>query len=307
VTSRVNVADGVVGLTLTRPDRTALPRWTPGAHIDVVLPSGAERQYSLCGSPDDRCRWRIAVRRIHGGDGGSVEVHEKVQVGTRLTVRGPRNAFPMTDEPGYLFVAGGIGITPLLPMIERAAQAGADWRLVQLGRDAASTPFTDELACHGHRVVVPTDDAHGGPPTAAEVLALGTGGAPVPPTVFLCGPPPLADAVRAELAATAPTTLFHSERFSAPPVHGGEPFRADLARSGRSVDVGADETLLAALRREIPGIAYSCRQGFCGTCKVRVLAGEIDHRDTLLTPAERDDAVLVCLSRARGEFLVLDL
>lgn len=306
VDRREEIADGVVALTLARPDGAALPEWTPGAHVDVVLPSGAQRQYSLCGDTADPARWRIAVRRVDGS-GGSHEVHAAVHAGTRLTVRGPRNAFPMATETGYLFVAGGIGITPLLPMVARADALGADWRLVQLGRDTASTPFTGELARHDERVVLRTDAGHGGPPTAAEVLELGTAGRSVPPAVYLCGPPALADAVRTELAATAPATRFHSERFSAPPVRGGRPFRAELARTGRTVEVAADESLLTALRRELPGIAYSCRQGFCGTCRVGVLDGGVDHRDTLLTPAERDEEMLVCLSRARDASLVLDL
>lgn len=302
VTCRDDAADGVVTLTLARPDGADLPSWTPGAHLDLVLPSGAQRQYSLCGSPDDRSHYRVAVRLVADGGGGSAEVHGQVGAGTRLKVRGPRNAFPMATEPGYLFVAGGIGITPLLSMVQRAEALGADWRLLYLGRDRASMPFLDELDRHGDRVVVRTDAEHG-PPTAADVTAYVAGAS----AVYLCGPPQLADAVRADLPRTAPGTLFHSERFSAPPVRGGAPFRAELARTGGSVEVAADETLLTALRREVPGIAFSCRQGFCGTCRVHVLGGAVDHRDTLLAPPERDDTMLVCLSRAAGGSLVLDV
>ncbi|GAA4817251.1 PDR/VanB family oxidoreductase [Nocardioides caeni] len=308
VAERTLPCPDVVALILRRPDGSDLPAWTPGAHLDVVLPSGAQRSYSLCGDPADLSSYRIAVRRVPddlGGGGGSAEVHEAIAAGDRLTVRGPRNAFWMVPETSHLFVAAGIGITPILPMVARAEAAGASWRLVYLGRDRATMPFLDELATYGERVVVRTDDQHG-IPAAADILDLGR--APdgtLPAAVHLCGPPALIDAARALIRPLAPHSRLYSERFSAPPVRGGAPFTATLARSGRTVEVGADESLLAALRREVPGIAYSCQQGFCGTCRLRVLDGEVEHRDTLLLPEERAESVLTCLSRGRGP-LVLD-
>ncbi|MFC5730455.1 MULTISPECIES: PDR/VanB family oxidoreductase [Nocardioides] len=305
VVDRTLVAEDVVSITLARPDGTALPAWTPGAHLDVFLPSGLQRQYSLCGDPADRSSYRIAVRRVAGGS-GSHEVHDQLEVGDPLTVRGPRNAFLLVPERSYLFVAAGIGITPILPMVTRAEASGAAWRLVYLGRSRATMPFLDDLELYGDRVVVRTDDEHG-VPSAEGVLALGrTGEAPLPPAVYLCGPPPLIDAARTLVRPLAPHSRLFSERFSAPPVRGGEPFSVTLARSGRLVQVAEDESLLTVLRREVPGVAYSCQQGFCGTCKVRVLSGEIDHRDKLLLPAEREELLLACSSRGRGP-LVLDL
>ncbi|HSV41328.1 MAG TPA: PDR/VanB family oxidoreductase [Nocardioidaceae bacterium] len=301
VSEVVVAAEDVVALTLTDPTGTLLPAWSPGAHLDVFLPSGTQRQYSLCGNPADRSNYRVAVRLIADGGGGSREIHEQVRVGDTLRVRGPRNAFLMVDEPSYLFVAGGIGITPLIPMVRRAEQEGAKWHLVYLGRSRDSLPFLDELAAYGHRVIVRTDDEHGRP-DMREILELTDAGA----AVIMCGPVPLVDAAKALLPELNPTARLYSERFSAPPVRGGQPFSVQLARSGKELEVAADESLLSVLRREVPGVAYSCQQGFCGTCKVGVLKGEVEHRDQLLLDNERDCSMLPCLSRGSGT-LLLDL
>lgn len=295
-------ADDVVSLALRAPDRAPLPAWRPGSHIDVFLPSGRQRQYSLCGNPADRFTYRIAVRRIATGDGGSIEMHDTVRPGTRLRIRGPRNAFMFVDAPSYLFVAGGIGITPILPMVEAAAASGADWQLVYFGRSRASMPFRGRLRSHGHRVQLRADD-HCGPPDIAEIVCHAKPGA----AVYICGPTPILDAAQDCMFALNPTGSLHTERFSAAPVVGGAEFDVTLARSGTTVRVGAAETTLAAIGRELPGVVYSCRQGFCGTCKVGVLRGEVDHRDRLLTEPERHDTMLTCVSRAAGGSLVLDL
>ncbi|WP_246127736.1 PDR/VanB family oxidoreductase [Amycolatopsis rhizosphaerae] len=301
VESVTAAAEDVVALTLAGPEGERLPAWTPGAHLDVFLPSGKQRQYSLCGSPADHHRYRIAVRLIRDGGGGSREIHERVAAGDVLTVRGPRNAFPLVPERSYLFVAGGIGITPLLPMVRHAQLSGARWKLVYFGRSRRALPFLGELARFGDKVVVRTDDEHGVPDLAAT-LAMAEPGA----AVYFCGPPPLLEGAKEILRTLNPAARLYSERFSPPPVRGGVPFSIRLARSGREVEVGAEESALAALRRAMPGIAYSCQQGFCGTCKVAVLSGEVDHRDATLPPAERAHAMLPCLSRATGT-LELDL
>jgi len=306
VTARERVAEDVVALTLADPAGAPLPRWNPGAHLDVVLPSGRLRQYSLCGDPDDRQRYRIAVRRIPSG-GGSREVHDALPTGAVLRIRGPRNAFRLVDAPSYLFVAGGIGITPILPMVRAAAARGIPWRLVYLGRSQATMPFLDELdACRGD-IVVHRDDGHGFADVAAilgELHAL-----PPVPDLYVCGPSPLMDAARQLLRAIDPGVPVFSERFSAPPILDGEPFRVQLARTGVTVDVGASESALAAIRRALPEVRYSCQQGFCRTCRCRVLSGAVDHRDRHgLTASERDGSMLICVSRATaGETLVLDL
>jgi ferredoxin-NADP reductase len=283
-----------VGLRLVARAGGTLPEWRPGAHIDVVLPSGRLRQYSLCGDPADRRAYRITVRRIDGGAGGSTEMHA-LAPGDTLVVRGPRNAFPFVAAPSYLFLAGGIGITPLAPMVRAAAASGARWRLLHTGRDLASLPLSGALAARfPGQVVRRSDTGHGGVPTAAELL---TGLAPGD-TVYCCGPPPMIDAVRAAVPADTP---FHAERFSAPPVRGGSPFTIRLGDGGPAVAVAADRTALDAVRAIRPDVAYSCRQGFCGTCHVRVLRGA-----TVQDPAGPGRMAL-CVGRAAGTEVVVDV
>lgn len=298
-----SVAEDVVGLTLTSPAGELLPPWRPGSHLDVVLPSGKQRQYSLCGDPDDRRRYRIAVRRIADGEGGSIEVHEQLAVGDTIRVRGPRNAFDFIAAPSYLFVAGGIGITPILPMVRAAARAGARWQLIYLGRSRATMPFLEELAAmSGGRIDIRPDDEFG-TPDIAELLTRAEPGA----SVYVCGPPPVLAAAQRHAFRINPTGSLHTERFSALPVVDGKEFDVTLARSGTTVRVGAEETALAAIARVHPDVVYSCRQGFCGTCKVAVLAGAVEHRDRKLLDFERSSQMLTCVSRAAGESLVLDL
>ncbi|MCY0926604.1 PDR/VanB family oxidoreductase [Streptomyces sp. H27-H1] len=297
IVSRTEPAHGVLSLTLESAD---LPDWTPGAHLDVQLPSGLVRQYSLCGDPADRGRYTIAVRLVEDGRGGSREAHAQLVEGTELPVRPPRNRFPLTPAPSYAFVAGGIGITPLLPMLREATAAGAAWTLLYGGRSRASMPFLAELARYGDRVtVVPEDEA--GLPDLSALGALGQD-----TLVYCCGPAPLMAAV--EAAAAPAGAPVHLERF-APAAGGGDakPFTVELRRSGRVVEVAATESALTAVRRELPNTPYSCEQGFCGTCQHRVLAGDIDHRDTLLTDGEHEDSMLLCVSRAASDHLVLDL
>ncbi|WP_328882105.1 PDR/VanB family oxidoreductase [Streptomyces sp. NBC_00299] len=289
VTSHEEVAEGVVQLRLEGHD---LPRWEPGAHLDVVLPSGLVRQYSLCGDPEDTSSYTVATRLVPDGRGGSREVHEQVREGMELEVRGPRNRFPLVAAPSYVFVAGGIGITPILPML-RALPDGVEWRLLYCGRDRASMPFLEEIEKlgGGDRVTVVE-----GPPDLGVVLAE----VPDRAAVYCCGPEGLMAAVEERFPGV------HLERF-APRSSAGGAFEVELRRSGRTLTVSADSTVLAAVRAQLPDTAYSCEQGFCGTCQQRVLEGEVDHRDELLTDAERSDSMLICVSRARGDRLVLDL
>ncbi|MFC8658307.1 PDR/VanB family oxidoreductase [Streptomyces parvus] len=308
ITGRTQVAEGVVQLRLEGP---GLPPWSPGAHLDLVLPSGLVRQYSLCGDPEDTGAYTVATRLVADGRGGSREVHEQLQEGLEVEVRGPRNRFPLTGAPGYVFVVGGIGITPVLPMLRALAASGAEWRLLYGGRSRASMPFLEEiekLGADGDRVTVVAQDEAGHPDVAGALADLAPGTA-----VYCCGPEPL---MAAATAALPEGCTLHLERFSAAtggtPGSGGgsedsEAFEVELRRSGRTVPVAAGQSVLAAVRAELPHVAYSCEQGFCGTCQQRVLEGEIDHRDELLTEDERGDSMLICVSRCRGGRLVLDL
>jgi ferredoxin-NADP reductase len=299
----------VVALTLVSAGGGPLEPWRAGSHLDIHLPSGLVRQYSLCGDPAVTDSYRIAVRRIPDGGGGSIEVHDGLPVGATVTTSGPRNAFPLTI-PGYgspsrrfRFIAGGIGITPILPMLHKAERLGVDWSMIYAGRSRDSLPFIDELGRFGDRIEVRTDD-ESGIPDARHLL----GECRDHTAVYACGPAPMLTAIRAELAGRRDVEL-HFERFAAPPVLDGAEFDVTVASSGTTVRVGADETLLTALRRANVTAPYSCQQGFCGTCRTRVLDGDVDHRDTLLTIPERDSGMmLICISRAdAGGRLTLDL
>ncbi|WP_181774441.1 PDR/VanB family oxidoreductase [Amycolatopsis pittospori] len=258
-------AEGVVSLRLVQERGEILPRWRPGAHVDLSPRPGLVRQYSLCGDPDDRSAYRVGVRLL--GE-GSTAVHA-LKKGARITARGPRNAFPFVASPAYLFIAGGIGITPILPMVRQAAASGADWQLVYTGRDRASMPFLEELSRFGERVWVRPDTEYGIPASGAELLE----GAPENAPIYCCGPIPMIVGVRTD-AALRPSGPVFFERFSTPPIVGGKPFQVRLARSGVTLDVPADRTTLDVLRETVPGIAYSCRQGFCGTCELPAVTGD---------------------------------
>ena len=301
---RVEVqAEDVLSLTLAAPDGADLPVWSPGSHLDVFLPSGLHRQYSLCGDPKDRKHFRIAVRLIRDGGGGSREVHETLRAGGSLHVRGPRNAFRMVEASSYLFIAGGIGITPILPMVKAANERGVPWKMVYLGRTRESMPFLGELEqCAGGELAIRPDDEFGFPVISDLLSKALPGGA-----TYVCGPPPVLDAARRLISTIDAAGSLHTERFSAPPVIGGEAFDVELLRSGVTVAVGADESALAAIRRQVPGVAYSCQQGYCGTCVVGVLSGGVEHRDNKLLESEREDSMLICVSRSDGGPLVLDL
>ncbi|MFT4126874.1 MAG: PDR/VanB family oxidoreductase [Gordonia sp. (in: high G+C Gram-positive bacteria)] len=317
IVDREVVADDsdVVALTFADPDGAILHRWHAGAHLDLLLPSGRMREYSLCGDPADRHTYRIAVRRIPTGGGGSIEVHDTLRVGDLIRIKGPRNAFPIA-LPGYgssatklRFIAAGIGITPILPMIGAAERFGLDWSMIYTGRNLESIPFRDEVARFGDKITIRTDD-EAGLPTMTELLGPvdpETGRAPSDLAVYCCGPVPLLEGLRRFLG-DRPDIELHYERFSPPPVENGHEFTVTLASSGDEFTVGATESLLSALRKEIPDVPYSCQQGFCGTCKVRTLSGAIDHRDNILTEPERETGhILTCVSRAQGGHLALAL
>ena len=305
VAGREPVADGVVSLVLEHPDGAELPTWTPGAHVDLLLVPDLTRQYSLCGSPSDLTRWRVGVLLDHGGRGGSRHVHEQLEVGSRLRVRGPRNHFPLVASERYLFVAGGIGITPLLPMVAQAEQAGADWTLYYGGRRRGSMAFLDELAAYGDRVVLRPEDEFG-------LLDLATILEPQPGTaVYSCGPEALLQAVEQHSAAWPPGSL-HVERFAAKPVDEGAEattFEVVCQRSGITVIVPADRSILEVVQDAGVNALSSCLEGVCGTCETPVVEGTPDHRDSLLSDEEKaaGDYMMICVSRSNSARLVLDL
>ncbi|SNQ48253.1 Phenoxybenzoate dioxygenase subunit beta [Frankia canadensis] len=299
-------AEDVLVIALTDPRGEALERWEPGAHIDIRLPDGEIRQYSLCGDPDDLGSWRIAVLREENGRGGSRYIHERVVAGTEIAVGQPRNNFPLVDGASYRLLAGGIGLTPFLPMIRELARRGADWRLYYGGRARARMAFLPELADHPDRVHILPEDTHGLLPVAQVVDELDTES-----RLYCCGPEGLLDAAEKAFAARGVGSL-HLERFRPRPQDEDAEQRAFevlLAGSGRLVKVRAGQSLLDALDRAGLDVPSSCREGTCASCETPVLAGEVDHRDSVLTDDERasNATMMICVSRARSERLTLDL
>lgn len=299
VVHRAVEAENVISLGLTDVCDRDLAPWTPGAHIDVRLPNGALRQYSLCGSPADVRTYRIAVRRSPASRGGSAYVHDRLSVGERVSVSRPRNRFELVGADAYLFIAGGIGVTPLLPMIGAAKAAGSDWSLHYAVRDRATAPFLTELA---------GDDAvHIAARRRGDRLDVGglVGSAGPGTEIYCCGPPRMLADVTA--AADRYGVDVHVERFE-PDRDAGEEFEVECARSGKVVCVGGQETVLDALRRAGVPVDSSCEAGACGTCEQQVLDGVPDHRDSFLTPAERhtNASILVCVSRSKTDRLTLN-
>ena len=310
VRRRSTPAEGVVVLDLAHPENEDLPRWEPGAHIDLMLEDGLTRQYSLCGDPQDSSVWRVGVLLDPNSRGGSRYVHEKLNEGATVRVRGPRNHFPLVDAPHYRFIAGGIGITPIFAMLEAVQRAGGDWTLMYGGRTKASMAFVDDLAKrYPDRVTVWPQDERG----LLDLESLFK--EPEDNTlVYCCGPEALLSAVE-QHSAHWPAGILHIERFAAKAPTAEEAaaaldqFEVVFQRSGRSFEITSDQQILEVLEEEGIPILGSCYEGVCGTCEARVLEGTPDHRDSVLTDAEKaaGEVMLICVSRSRTERLVLDL
>jgi ferredoxin-NADP reductase len=304
ISRRTPVAKGVVALELRSAGGRDLPAWSPGAHVDVHLSPGLTRQYSLCGDPADRSVWRIAVRREEPGRGGSQHVHDRLAEQDLIEVGEPRNHFPLRPAPRYLFLAGGIGITPILPML---AAAGAPWELHYAGRTAESMPFREQLlAAHGDRVTVYPEDERG----RIDLDSLLSRHEPGT-LVYCCGPDGMLRAVE-EACGRWPGRPLHVERFTPQEAVTSGPraeFEIELADSGRTLTVPADRSILDVVEAAGISVLSSCREGTCGTCETPVLAGTVDHRDSLLTDEERaaNDTIFLCVSRAAGPRLILGL
>jgi ferredoxin-NADP reductase len=296
----------VVVLDLRRVTDTSLPRWTPGAHVELDLAPGLSRQYSLCGSPQDES-WRVAVLREPNSRGGSRYVHDHLEVGTVVQCRGPVNRFPLERASKYIFVAGGIGITPLLPMIEQVASARAEWSLTYGARSRNGLVFGPELVDrHPDRVRLVAEDQEGLLPIERLVREAG------PDTlIYCCGPEPMLAA--AESAATKlGMRNLRLERFRAGPTRARSQdieFEVKLARSGGSVFVAPGRSILETLRGAGVTVLSSCSEGTCGTCESFVLEGQPDHRDSVLTADQREsgDSMMICVSRSLTRRIVLDL
>jgi ferredoxin-NADP reductase len=310
VRRRSTAAAGVVVLDLAHPQGEELPRWEPGAHIDLLLTDSLTRQYSLCGSSGDPSVWRVGVLLDPASRGGSQYVHDNLQEGATVRVRGPRNHFLLIDAPHYRFIAGGIGITPILAMVEAVQRAGNDWTLLYGGRTRASMAFVDELLeRYPDRVTVWPQDERG----FLDLAKLLTD--PTDDTlVYCCGPEGLLSAVESQCAHW-PAGALHIERFAAKAPTAEEAaealdhFEVVCHRTGVTLDITSDQSILEVLEEAGIPILGSCYEGVCGTCEARVLEGTPDHRDSVLSEAEKaaGEVMLVCVSRSRTERLVLDL
>ncbi|TQC46107.1 oxidoreductase [Rhodococcus sp. WS4] len=308
VTRRKVLTDEIVELELRSVDGQDLPAWDPGSHIELVLSESMVRQYSLCGDPDDRSCWRIAVLLEVDGRGGSRRIHEELHEGSTVAVRGPRNLFPLRPSRNYVFIAGGIGITPMLPMISAAAKAGARWSIHYGGRSLRSMAFAEQLSgMNGADVwlypqdevgVIDLDSALGEPDSVT--------------LIYCCGPEPLLRAVEDQCRSSWPSDALCVERFSPKNIDdsaNNDSFEVELMQSGVTVTVNPGQSILTALEEVGAPVLASCMEGTCATCEVAVLEGVADHRDSVLTEREREanKTMMICVSRAVGSRIVLDL
>jgi len=307
VVARSEVAADVLRLDLA-PEGEGFPAWTPGAHVDVVLPDGDARQYSLMGSPASTTAWSLGVLVERNGRGGSQWIADTAVEGATLTLSAPRNHFPYTPRSvRTVFIAGGIGITALMPMIAWAEAEGRDWELHYVGRSASHMAFTDALRGYGDRVHLYPRDSSARPPLAAILAS----GAPV--DVYCCGPESLIEEVET-LSRERANVSAYFERFAPRPIaadapHGFESFDVTFDYSGLEAHVGPAESILAAAERVGIEVPTSCREGTCGTCETPILSGEVVHLDSVLSDAEREASatMMICISRANCPRLVLDL
>jgi ferredoxin-NADP reductase len=299
------MSEDVCGIRLVDVEGRRLPDWTPGSHIDIALPDGRTRQYSLCGDRWDPYAYQIAVLREEDGRGGSVFIHDELRVGDTVTLGGPRNNFPLVPAERYLFVAGGIGITALLPMVEHAVKLGADWTLHYAGRSRSRMAYLERLERWGDRVQVYSDDER----TRIDLTAL-LRAQPPGTKIYCCGPSRMLDEV-AHAGAGGDVGRLRIERFvqrAARPPARTSPFRVAMAATGVEVTVEPGTSVLDAVNAAGAGILASCRMGVCGTCETRVLGGQPDHRDSLLPEDDptTSDRMYPCVSGSLGDLLVLD-
>lgn len=308
ITDLIAEAKGVMVVELRLPSGDALPPFKPGAHIELHLPGEIVRQYSLCNDARETHRYCIGVGLSPISRGGSKHVHQSLRVGDTLKISPPRNHFPLEeDAPGFVFFAGGIGITPVWSMIRWCEANKRPWHLFYLVRSRQRAAFFEELSAFGDRVTLHADDEAGG----LFDIAAAINQQPSNVHFYTCGPTPLMLAV--EAAATSfPEEQVHFEWFAPKEPKSNstdKAFKIQLARSGRSFDVPADKSILQVLEDNGLRVESSCREGTCASCEICVLDGTPDHRDSVLTAAERkrNDVMMICVSRSLSETLLLDL
>ncbi|SNS50520.1 phthalate 4,5-dioxygenase, reductase subunit [Noviherbaspirillum humi] len=308
IASIVDLADGIRSFELVHPDGAELPPFTPGSHVKVRTPNGAIRKYSLCNDPAEGHRYVIAVKRDANGRGGSLSIVDDAKQGDTLPTSPPENAFPLKEgAPGYVFIAGGIGITPILSMIRSFGDAPpAPWKLYYLTRSPQSTAFLDELAQPRYKGKVVIHHDGGDAMQAYDLWPVLE--KPGRTHVYCCGPQPLMDAVRDMSGHWNPGNIhFESFNDGGKPRPDDKPFTVRLAGSNEAFEVPVGETILSVLKRAGHRIPSSCESGSCGTCKTRLVAGVADHRDMVLMPEEGDTHIMVCVSRAKSDEITVEL
>jgi ferredoxin-NADP reductase len=308
---RAEIAVNALLLELESASGEVLPEWPPGAHLDIHLPSGLTRQYSLCGAREDRSTYVVVVLREPHGRGGSEEIYRELGVGTEFISSTPRDHFRLVDASEYVLIAGGIGITPIKAMVDELRARGARWRLHYGGRSREHMAFVDELVdLGGDNVSIVPQDVDGLLAVPAMIGNLSPEAA-----VYCCGPAPLLDAVLTACAEAGASERLHFERFVPPTdgagfvTDGDTAFEVELRSSGVTLQVPADKTLLEVVQSVLPDVPFSCTEGYCGSCESVVLDGEPDHRGSLMTPEEHDEerTMLICVGRSKSHRLVLDL
>ena len=307
VTRNDKIADGIYLFEFRDAGGQPLPEFSAGAHIAIRVPNGLLRKYSLCNDPAERDRYLVAVKREANGRGGSADLIDHVKAGDELSVAPPVNDFELPPRAqDFLFIAGGIGITPIMAMIRQVRTQGKRFRLFYLSRSPETTAFVDELGAPEFKDQV-TIHYDGGDP--ANLLDL----RPILQErknrehLYCCGPRPLMEAVRT-MTDHWSSAAVHFEAFSDADTHKAtdKPFKVRLARSGDVIDVPITKTILEALRDHGLEVPSSCETGTCGTCRTKLLAGEADHRDLVLAEHERADTIMICVSRARSDEITID-
>jgi len=308
VAAAERIAADIHRFDLVHPEGAALTPFTAGAHLKVRTPNGLVRRYSLCSDPHDESGYSIAVKREGGGQGGSIALCDGVKAGDTLPCTAPRNDFPLAGRPvSRVFIAGGIGITPIMAMIQALeAEGGPPWKLYYLTRSPAHTAFRAQLAPYRAKVLLHHDGGH--PDKAFDLWPVLD--QPKGRHLHCCGPRGLMQAVR-DMTGHWPASAVHFEDFggAAKPLPDDRPFRVTLAKSGDAIDIPAGTTILEALRQAGHEVAFSCESGTCGTCRTTLLAGTADHRDLVLMEHEKATRIMPCVSRAAPgcDELALDL
>jgi len=307
IAAAAEAAEGIRSFELVQPDCSELPPFTPGSHVKVQVPNGVVRKYSLCNAPSERHRYLIAVKRDASGQGGSMSLIDGASIGDTLPTSVPDNAFPLNEfARSFIFIAGGIGITPIMSMIRSLDEMGPPWKLYYFTRSPQTTAFIDELTASELRGRVTMHHDHGDPAQSFDLWPVLE--RPGSAHIYCCGPRMLMESVR-DMSGHWPHANVHFESFdgAGPPRPDDAPFAVRLAKTAQTFEVPVGKTILEVLREGGVTIASSCESGTCGTCRTGLLEGQADHRDMVLMPEEMGTQIMVCVSRAKSPELVLDL